>query len=569
MIKHRRAKIILIALITALVVGWFYWNRPVRADLAAYVPSDCLAYLQTDDLSNLAEGVERTAAWQSLAGLIGARSSLLPNRWLIRLARWTGIGSAETIILARSQIAIAFTGAEVSEAGPTLNIKPLAVLIVETHTTPRRMRPVLEKHIEEFARRTYGQPQLIRKQIDGVDLSVWSAEPSRQIVVAFFDTAAVVGNDEASVLSCVATRRGKRSALIAEKQFNDLRTAVGASDGVLFGFVSKSGIKALLQAFALYRAGASADAVSVSRLFADTVGNLAEGVGCRSNFVDSMVEDRCSVALAEGLADKLRTSFTPQERFAPNEMPFVPPDTQSVSLYNFRDVEGLWRDLNAGVSSHADLVGAIAARPMLRTLLKPYGIDDPDTFVHAVGPHLKIIRLDLTSPAVLVAEALDRQSLKKLAQKRLGPKSTTETVGNAELMLSSSDNWAMSFADNHFLSGPADAVRRCLQAKDQSTSLASAEPFRRAERLVDVSLPLTIITFVNDQRAAISFIELFSQQVRPTFSTNGSAIEQATRSLPYAVSVTMLKEKGLEWTSRSSFGLAGSMIVALTPENPR
>jgi hypothetical protein len=569
LIKHRRAKLALIALVAALVVGWFYWNRPVRTDLAAYVPSDCLAYLETDDFSELAEGVERTAAWQSLAGLIGARSNLLPNRWLIRMARWTGIGSAETVIIARAQIAIAFTGAEVSDAGPTLNIKPLAVLIVETHTTPRRMRPVLERHIEEFARRTYGQPQLVRKQIDGVDLSVWSAEASRQIVVAFVDTAAIVGNDEASVLSCVAARRGKRAALIAEKQFLDLRMAVGASNGVLFGFVSKPGIKALLQAFALYRAGSSADAVTVSRIFADTVGNLAQGVGCSSSFVDSMVEDRCSVALAEGLADKLRTSFTPQDRFAPNDLPFVPPDTQSVSLYHFRDVEGLWRDLNAAVSSHADLVGAIAARPMLRTLLKPYGIDDPDTFVHAVGPHLRIIRLDSASPAVLVAEALDRQSLKKLAQKRLGPKLITEMVGNAELLLSSSDNWAMSFADNHFLSGPTDAVRRCLQAKAESTTLASTEPFRRAERLVDVSLPLTIITFTNDQRAAISFIELFSQQARPTFSTNGAAVDQASRSLPYAVSVSMLKEKGLEWTSRSSFGLAGAMIVALTPENPR
>jgi len=570
LIKHRRAKIVLIALVAALVLGWFYWNRPIRTELSAYVPSNCLAYLQADDLAELAGGVERTAAWQSLAGLIGARSNLLPNRWLIRIARWTGIGSAETVILARAQIAVAFTGAEVSEAGPTLNIKPLAVLIVETHTAPRRMRPVLEKQIEEFARRTYGQPQLIRKQIDGVDLIEWSAaEASRQIVVAFIDTAAIVGNDEGSVLSCVAARRGKRSALIAEKQFIDLRTAVGASDGVLFGFVSKPGIKALLQAFALYRAGSSTDAVTISRIFADNVGNLADGVGCSSSFVDSMVEDRCSVILAEGLADRLRTSFAPQDRFALKDLPFVPPDTQSVSLYHFRDVEGLWKDVNAAVSSHADLVGAIASRPMLRTLLKPYGIDDPDTFVHAVGPHINIIRLDTTSPAVLIAEALDRQSLKKLAQKRLGPKSTTETVGDAELMLSSSDNWAISFADNHFLSGPADAVRRCLQAKAQATSLASTEGFRRAELLVDVSLPLTVITFANDQPAAISFIELFSQQARPTFSTNGTAVDQATRSLPYAVSVTMLKEKGLEWTSRSSFGLAGSMIVALTPENPR
>ena len=568
LIKHRRTKLSLIAVLGLLVIGWFYWNRPMRADMAAYAPSDCLAYLEADDLSELAEGVEGSTAWKSLAGLVGTRSNLLPNRWLIRIARWAGIGSADTLVLARSQIAVVFSGAEVSEAGPTLNVKPLAVLIIETHTAPRRMRPVLEKHFEEFARRIYGQPQLIRKQVDGVDLSQWvSADASRHLSMAFVDTAAIVGNDEASVLNCIAARRGKRGALVAEKRFNDLRTGVGAANASVFGFVSKTGVKALLQAFALYRGGSSADAITISRIFADTLGNLAEGVGWSSRFVDGMVEDRCAVTLVEGLADKLRTTFTPQDRFALEDMPFVPANTHSVSLYHFRDIEGLWRDLNSAVSSHADIVGAIAARPMLRTLLKPYGIDDPDAFVHAVGPHLETIRLDDTSPSVLLAEALDRQSLRKLAQKRVGLRPTIETVADSEMMISSSDNWAMSFADNHFLSGQAEAVRRCLQARAQSQTLSSVDAFRSAERLVDFSLPLTAITFTNDQHAAISFVELFSQQERPTFSANATAVDQSVRSLPFAVSVTMLKDSGLEWTYRSSFGLVGSIAVALTPES--
>jgi hypothetical protein len=565
--KYRRAKLLLIAVLGALLGGWLYWNRPMRTDMAVYAPSDCLAYLEANDVSELSNGIEGTKAWKSLAGVVGAGPTLLPNRWLIRIARWTGIGSAETIVLARSQIAVVFTGAEVSEAGPTLNVKPLAVLVIETHTTSGRMQPVLEKHFEEFARRIYGQPQLIRKQIEGVDLTQWaSADASRHLSIAFVDTAVIIGNDEASVLSCIAARRGKRGSLIAEKRFNDLRTGVGASSASVFGYVSKAGVKALLQAYALYRGGSSADTVSVSRIFADTVGNLVEGVGWSSRFVDGMVEDRCEVSLVEGLAEKLRTTFTPQDRFTLNDVPFVPADAHSVSLYHFRDLEGFWRDLNSGVSSHADLVGAIAARPMLRTLLKPYGIDDPDTFVHAVGPHLEIIRLDATSPSVLLAETLDRQSLRKLAQKRLGPGPTAETIDDLELMISSSDHWAISLTDSYFLSGQADAVRRCLHAKAPSQSLASVDSFRSAERLIDFSLPLTVITLTNDQQAAISFVELFSQQERPTFSTNVTAVDQAARSLPFGVSVTMLKDNGLEWTSRSSFGLVGYIVVALTPE---
>ena len=570
MIRIRRPKTLIALLLVAFLVVWLYWNRTTRTDMSTYAPADSLAFVEANDLTEVAQGIERTQAWQALAGPVGARPSLLPNHWFIRLARWTGIGSAEAILLARSQVAVVFTGAEASQTGPTLTIKPLATLVIETHTTQRRMRPTLERHIEDLARRVYGQPLLSRKQVDGVDLSEWSsADGGRHIVAAFADTVAIIGNDEPSVLHCVEARRGQRAALAGEKQLDDLRKKVAAPNANVFGFVSKPGVKSLLQAYALYRAGSSSDAATVSRIFSDTLGNLVDGFGWSSRFVDAMVEERCSIALSQGVADKLRGSFVPEERLALNDLPFVPSDAHSVSLYHFRDVEGVWRDLNAIIASRADLIGAIAARPMLRSLLKPYGIDDADTFVHAVGTRIQTIRLEETSPAVLVTEAFDRQGLRKVALQRLGAKAKTENVGDFELMLSSTDNWAASFADNHFLSGPADAVRRCLQAKAQSQSLTSTDAFRKSQRLVDVSLPITALTFVNDQHAAISFVELFSEHQRSAFSSGATAIDEASRSLPYAVSVVILKDAGLEWTSRSSFGLVGSLLVTLTPETAK
>jgi hypothetical protein len=152
-------------------------------------------------------------------------------------------------------------------------------------------------------------------------------------------------------------------------------------------------------------------------------------------------------------------------------------------------------------------------------------------------------------------------------QQRLGAKSKSESVGDFELMLSTTDNWAASFADNHFLIGPAEAVRRSLQAKAQP--LTSTDAFRKSQRLVDVSLPITVLTFARDQHPAISFVEIFSEHERSAFSTNATAIDEASRSLPYAVSVVILKDTGLEWTSRSSFGLVGSLLVTLTPERSK
>lgn len=572
MIKSRRAKLLLAVLfVVACLVVWLYWNRAARTDMASYAPADCLAFVEANDLTQVAQGIEGTQAWKALAGPIGARSSLLPNRWLVRLARWTGIGSAEAVLLARSQVAIVFTGAEASQAGPTLTIKPLATLIIETHTTQARMRPTIEAHIGDLARREYGEPVLARKQVDGVDLSVWSsADGTRHIIAAFADTAAIVGNDESSLMHCIEARRGRRSALAGEKQLDELRRKVDAPNAAVFGFVSKPGVKSLLQAFALYRASpSSSDAVTIARIFADTLGNIVDGLGWSSKFVDGMVEDRCSISLSQGVADKLRDSFIPETKLGLEDLPFVPPGTHSVSLYHFRDVEGMWRDLNAIISSRADLVGAIAARPMLRSLLKPYGIEDADTFVHAVGTRIQTVRLEESSPSVLITETLDRQGLRKVADQRLGAKPRTESIGEFELLLSGSDNWSASFADNHFLIGPAEGVRRCLHAKVQSQSLTSNDAFGKSERIVDVSLPITALTFTSDQHASISFVELFSDHERSTFSTSASAVTEASQSLPYAVSVTILKDAGLEWTSRSGFGLVGSLLVTLAPETSK
>lgn len=553
----------------AVIAGWFYWNWPRRADMAAYVPADCLAFVGADDLVELADGIGSSEAWTKLAAPLGARSRLLPNRWLIRLARWTGIGSSDTMLFARSQFAIVFTGVEESAADATLQVKPLTALIIETHTTQRRMRPTLERHVEDFAR-AHGQPLLLRKQIDDVDLAEWSSsDGARHITLAFVGTVAIVGNDESSVLRCVDVRRGKRASLLGNQQLEHARAQVDAAGAPLFGFVSKTGVKPILQTWALYLFSSSQNATTIAPIFSNIFANLIEGFAWTSRFTEGGAEDRCFLELSDGVADNLRGSAVPEDRAPSNEISFVPPDAYSVTVYHLRDVERFWRDVNATVSSHADVVGAIAARPLLRSLFSPYGINDPDAFVSAVGTRMATIRLEESAPSVLVAGAFDPPSLRKLAQQRLGPTAKTETVGDAELMLSSSDNFAASFADEHFLTGTGDAVRRCIQAKTRSQSLASVDAYRRSQRLIDSSLPIIALTFTDDRRPAISFVELFSPSERSAFSTNASTIDQASRSLPYAVSVTMLKGNGFEWTSRSAFGVFGSLAIKFAPENAR
>jgi hypothetical protein len=565
-IVRRRNVIAGLVLLGTCLSLWIYWNRAGQSDLSNYAPADSLGYLEVTDLAEIAGGVSNTQAWKSLAGPVGAPTNLTPNKWLIRLARWTGIGSTDTILFARSQVAIVLGGAEGTQEGSTITIKPLTTFIIDTHTSQRRMRPTVERHIEELARRLYRNPVFVRKQIQNADLQEWqTSDGTHTIVFTFVDTAVIVSNDETSVLRSIDAHAGRRTSLTGASDLFTARATLDSANAPLFGYVAQTGVKSLLQAFALYRSGPSADAVTASRIFSDTVGGLIKSIAWTTRFVDGGVEDRSSITLTDGTADKLRSSILPERAPDITKLPFIPKEVHSLSLYQFRDVGNFWVDLNATVASHTDLIGAVAARPLLRALVKPYGIDDADSFARGVGPQLQIVRLEKDSPAVLIAQVFDRPALRKAIAQRFGQSPKTENVGEAELLLSPKDNWAAAFIGNSFLIGPGDLVRKCLQVQGDSLSISSNDRFRKSQQLVDVSLPLITITFTDDQQAAISFVETFSSHDRPAFATNAAAIEAATAALPFAASASLLKAQSLEWTSRSSFGVVGSLATELIP----
>ena len=570
LIKRHRFRIVILLLIVAAVSAWFYGNRPTHADLSAWAPADSLAFVEINDLAAVGGGLEQTKAWKVFGPLLGSPAHLAPNRWWTRLARWTGIGSADALLFARAQVAIVLNGAEGAENGSTLVIKPLLTFIIDTHTSQWRMRAAVERHLEDLARKNFGNPVALRKQIQGVELQEWQSEDaSRRIVAAFVNTTVVVANDESSVLHSIEATVGRRATLKDDPELQRMRQATEVPNPAAFGFLSQTGVKSLLQAYILNaenRRGVSDDSLTKARLFADTFGGLVKHAGWTAKFIDGEVEDHCSIGLADGVTDKLRVSLVPDRGPDLTELWFVPPDVHSFSIYKFHDGASVWTDLNAVVSSHADLVGAIAARPLLRNLLKTYGIDDPDSFSRGIGTRVQTIRLEEDSPAVLIADVFDRPALEKAVKERLGKNPEIEKLGDADLLVSSTDNWTAGFVANSFLIGPGEDVRRCLQARTSSQSALSSDSFRQAQKIVDVSLPLTAVTFTNDSRAAISFTEAFSSQPRSIFSTNAPAIDQGAHMLPLAVSVLMVKNGSIDWTSRSSFGIGGSIATLLFPE---
>src|SRR5437588_2755683 len=559
-LKNRRTKLLVLAVIVVAAAVWIVWNGAAKVDMATYVPGDSLAFISSDDLPGLAGGIEGTEAWRGLAGPLGAPSRLLPGRWLISIAKFTGIGSGDAVLAARSQVALVFTQPEASANEQTLTIKPHAALIIETHTSQRRMRSMIENHVRDFADRAYGQSVLTRRQVAGVDVADWSSsDRQRHIIAAFVDTTVIVGNDEAMVLHCAEVRRGRAPSIADSTQLQQIRAQMNLGTSI-FGFVPKAGVQPIVQGWVLNRPGITSDQLIYAQLISKAFSNLAEAFGWSANFDASGAHDHCVVLLASGVGERLASNIGSERISAAADFSFVPSGAVSVTTYQIKDPSGFWKELNAVVSVHSDVLGAVAAHQVLRAVLQPYGIGDADSFFAAIGTHVQLIRLDKGSPAVLVADALDRQALRKLAEQRLGAGAKISTLNGADLVVSSDERWAAVFVDNRFLIGPADAVRHCLEAKG-ANSISSLGSFTRARQLIDVSSPALALSFSNDKSSAISFVESFSRERRSAFSINGTAIDQAAASLPYAVSVTNITSDTVEWDSRSAFGILGSLLL--------
>ena len=548
------ARLLLVLGAFLLVDGaWIWWSYPTQVDMASYVPSESLLYLEVNNLPQIATGIVHTDASKALSAGSELKSNLFHVTWIGRLARWTGIGTAEEVILARSQFAMVILALDAREDQPTLRIRPAAALVIETHTSQKRMRPAIEKQIEQLARRVYTQSSIKRKTIDGMEFVEWVSQPDgRSIVATFLDSVAIVGNDELAVQACVAVRRGTRASLASNKDLAAMRARLRGDSAAAFGYVSSDGLGRLL-AFA---APLYVDRISTSseaqRILASLTGKLLQSAGWAANFEGGGVEDRYFVSLPHDVAGGLRAAFATTLTTTSNAIRFLPADTHSFTRYNLRDPRLAWLGLNKALSSHVDILGAVLITPLLRTALSPYGIDDPEAFLGAVEPEIVTARLDEgSSPSVLIVHPHDQAGLQKLVSQRLGAGVRKERVAGYEMLISSDESaLAASFADQELLIGPSPLVGRCLLARSQQSTLDSVNSYKVVSQLVSSPPPLSV-TYSRDVQSAQEFLSLILR--RQFQSTNGT--NSLLPEIPYAVSATALTDEGFEKRTNSTFGL--------------
>lgn len=563
----RKALFVIIALIIIAAI-WIWWNRPRKVDMTAYVPADSLIYLEANDLPDIVSNLVSTDAWKALAPPAGIRSDLGRISWLSRFASWTGIGSSEAVVLSRAQVAIAVLGFDAADAGDTLRIKPRYAVVAETHTGESRTRTAVEQRVGDFAKRAYSEPRVEQKEADGVKFTTWIApDGERRIIAVVTGSVAIIGNDEQAVQACLAVHKGERPSLKDSPQLEEMRRRVGGKDALAFGYISAEGSERLLEiAATVYAAQISPDPRAQSAaasLLPPIAKKILGGAGWSAHFSNGSIEDRYFLGLRNGVAEKLQAGLVSEPNTALTVSELLPADTYSISRYNYRDPAQAWRTLNSTITSQLDTLSAILIGRLLDAALKPYGIEEPEAFLRAIGSEIITARLDDSgSKTVTIVEVRDEKALRDFVSKRLGAKPRSETVGDAVLLVSNNEKHdAASFVGNHLILGTEEIVRRCLEAKAANQTLATADDFRRTLQATSSSSPAaSVVTYTEDHTPARSFIEAISNQKgareRPT---NKEGLENSLEQLRYSTSETQVVEGGFERRTRSSFGQFGSL----------
>lgn len=571
-----RRVLIAVFVLAAAVFAWLWWTRPVKVDMAAYVPADSVVYFEAGSLLEITSAVTSTEDWRELAPVAGAQSNAVGRGWLTDFVSFTGAGPSDAVVLARAQVAVTVLGFDAAEEpDETLKYTPRAALVAETHTSEWRVKSAVEKLVGDFARRSLGAGEAKRSEADGATVYVWSAPSGgrKKIVAAVSESVAVVGNDESVVRACLDVRRGARPSLASNEQLKEMRSRLRADAALAFGFAPQGSAAKVVEVFAPAFVGGISQKANVQSVLATVLPQLINqtigSVGWGARVAGGRIEDDYFLSLPGTMSERLRAPLAPGAQGGAADFSqagaadFLPPDTYQFSLYNFRDPSAAWRGLDAALSSQVDVSRATIITLALEALLKPYGIEQPREFLRACGPEVATARLEESSGGkVLVARVRDRAALDEQVRAYLGRGAKSEGAGDAELFVSKDEErGAAAFVGDYLLLGSEEDVRRCVGAHAEGRTLKGAEAFKAAAQNFFDGPPfaLTLTDDRDSTRAALSHF------ARGGAHADQAALERALARRAYSVSETRLADGGFEKKTRSTFGLFGEVVTRFAP----
>ncbi|HET8783463.1 MAG TPA: hypothetical protein VFM63_13650 [Pyrinomonadaceae bacterium] len=560
--KFLRTPLVLLLVLAVAVAALLWFNRPSPVDLAKYAPADSLLYVELNKPSDVARAIQQTDVWKAAAPITQTKAP--SENKLAMLAARAGIGPIDAVLFSRSQVALAVVGLNTAEQDDTLRVKPEFALIVETHTSAWRTKPVVMDAVKQLASFVYGASNCSERSADAEYVECSVAGGERKIVGAVDGTLVVVGNTENAVRGVLEAKRGTRPNLLTDPEMVRVRSRLASDQTLGFGYISAANSAKLFSWAAplMMRRGPSDR--QLEQLLEVSAGKILRGVAWTVVPNGGGLEDRYLVSLEPDVVSRLQPAFDTAQRDE-DFWKLVPDGFESLTIYRSKEPAVAWRSLDAAVALKLEALPAVLFGTILRSSLTPYGIGDPKEVLTTLAPPLLTLRPSAAvEGSVLVARVTDEARLRRSLAQDVFKGNNGQIVQGLQAELDPELEYSAVFSDGYVLLGRTENMQPCLAALRRSAA-NSEDKIKQASQESSAA----IVTYANDEMRLRNFIStLLMLQGRRLSAEEIAGLNNSLRDYSFSSTETRLGSGGIERKTRSAFGQFSTFVSMLGADSP-
>ncbi len=551
-----RKRIFIGLILFILLCGaWLYFQRFASVALDTYVPESALGYVEVNDLPRLLNQFAATEAWQQLAPLYSVNTKLQYVGWANWLGRWTGIGTKESLLVARGQFALVVAGVEVRGD----EVKPRMALLIETHGSEATVKALMAARLPQLANRVFKQAVQETSEYSGVPITVYRApNTDRQILSASFGSTWLIANDAATLQACIDVRQGRVTAVAKNPLLAQAKAEVDR-DGAVFAFVSNAGASRLSQFFTHLLIGKALAGTPLAGMPEGIMAEISEGtveaMAYSASFEKGGVLDRYAIVCKPEVASSLQEALRGPKNVALEQsegVKLVPAAAQDVTLVNVADPGQALDGVERIVSGHLGVAQSFLFHKFFTSARKTFlGLEPGENPSTAIGSEVVRFSLGDTEERVWLVAARNRQKLTQLAERLLQQQGANLNRGiHQGVELTSTGKRAFAFVGNYLALGSPENVRRLLDELGKTKALIATPQFTAAARPkpMDNSIMHGFSSVAADTREMMMAL---ARRLNGNPQANAALVLER---LPLAATVTSLTARGVVRESHSPVG---------------
>jgi hypothetical protein len=541
-----------------LIIGlvWGLLMRPRQVDMAQFAPASSLLYLEVNHPVEVVRVLGTTEAGKLLSQ-VGIAVPLTPSSGIWQnLVRITGVGPVDSVILARSQVAVVVTNFEATESGETLSVKPEAAMIVQTHTSESRIRDAFERRLEMLVRATYLNPKIEHTEAGGVHFVEWRETHGRgRLIAAFLGTIVIIGNSQKVVDTCLAVARRDAPSLRSNLELQNARVSNDAANALVFGYVPSVESPKLISVGMPLIFGSAPSNRGFQDVAQNATSKIMGTLTWTSRPFRGGIEDRYSIGLQRDVVDQLRPAFGLAR---PRSSSGISTDFYSITEYNLEDPLLVWQTMRRLVSARVDVLAAVVFNETLRDSLTTYGIHTPEDFLSAVKGPIKTVRLDEEGQRqLLVASVSDRTRLAHIFNK-MPEKGNHAQNKDLSIMENVDGTLGVTLSNSLVVIGHPVDVQHYHRIVE--SAIDGSEQFSRVVDFVESADRAHVVTLNSDATRVRDSMLAVLKSYNREFPVE---LNDRIAALPFATTQTTLTADGLLRVTRSPLGQFSSIIPIL------